>query len=357
MLRILSLSPYPIEGASARYRTYAFQKGLAEKGIELTIRPFLTPDIFKLRNRTGNKNIDVLMGISDGFISRFVQAATARFIYDGIYIHRQAFPLFHRYFDQLIIKSGLPIIFDMDDAVFTEYPIDHLLERCSAITVGNNFLAEYARKKAPNVPVTVVPTALDLDIYTLRDGNELSNGYPIIGWIGTESTFERYLLPVLPALVKATQQGGGEFRVIGDPRSQSRAEAVGAVFIPWKLETELAELKRFDVGVMPLRDDEYVRGKCAFKLIQYGAVGIPSIGTNIGANSEVISEGVSGYLTDTNQQMEERIAELLGSRELRLQMGVAARQIIEERFSLQSQVNTMAEVFKEAVLRKGNVRN
>lgn len=345
-MKVLALSPYPVEGASARYRVYAFQAGLARHGIQLEVHPFLTSAIFHERGLHGNKKPSVLAGIVDGFLRRWLEARYAKGRYDAIYIHRQAFPLFQKQLDQLFIRTGVPLIFDMDDAVFTEYPIDHLLERCAAVTVGNDYLADYVRRVAPQVPVTVVPTTVNLEQYGLR--RPLVNAAPVVGWIGTASTFNRYLLPVLPQLVAVTQQNGGEFRVIASPNVREQVEAVGGVFVPWSLEDEIAQLQQFDIGVMPLHDDEYVRGKCAFKLIQYGAVGMASVGTDIGANREVVADGQSGYLTTSTEEMQARLHELLQSPALRMRFGTEARRIVEQRFSLQSQIAVMAELFQAA---------
>lgn len=346
-MKILSLSPYPLAGPSSRYRVYAFQAPLAQQDVDLNIKPFLTARAFKLRMNGARKHPFVLARLAVAAAERIHQARTARAKADVIYIHRQTAPVRHRDLDQLFIQSGVPLVFDMDDAVFTEYPIDHLLRACAAVTVGNEYLAAYVRTVAPQVPVTVVPTTVDTEQFTVRppsqDGTQL-----VAGWIGTASTFRQYLLPVLPALVHTAQAAGAEFRVIASHDVQAQVEVLGGVFVPWTLETEVEQLQRFDVGVMPLLDDAYVRGKCAFKLIQYGAVGIPGIGTDIGANGDVISDGVSGFLTNSAEQMQQRLSELLASPALRREMGQNARRIIEERFSLTSQVPVMERVFRDA---------
>lgn len=242
----------------------------------------------------------------------------------------------------------------MDDAVFTEYPIDHLLKRCAAVTVGNRYLADYVERVAPGVPVTVIPTTVDTSVWTVA---ERSVGGPlVVGWIGTGSTFRRYLQPVLTDLVRVSREHGAEFRVIAGLDVKEATEAAGAVFVPWGLESEVREVQAFDIGVMPLQDDEYVRGKCAFKLIQYGAVGIPSVGTDIGANGEVVQNGVTGYLTASAADMVSQVGVLLQDAPLRERMGRAARQVVEQKFSLDSQVPVLADVFRRVAEEAQRVR-
>ncbi|ULH14254.1 glycosyltransferase (plasmid) [Deinococcus sp. KNUC1210] len=188
---------------------------------------------------------------------------------------------------------------------------------------------------------------VDTQHYTVRPARQ-SATRPVVGWIGTASTFRRYLLPVLPGLVRVCQAAGAEFRVIASPDVREQTVAAGAVFVPWSLATELQELQTFDIGVMPLSDDEFVRGKCAFKLIEYGAIGIPSVGSDIGANGDVIRHGVTGYLAADEQSFEQYLAELLNQSDLGRSMGAAARQVVDERFSLHSQVGRLAQVLHEA---------
>lgn len=353
MLKVLTLTPHPLQGASSRFRAYAYQDALKYQGIDMDIRPFLSSEIFLRRQKLGNRDLQVLMGIIDGFASRTIQALTAKRKYDVIYIQRQAFPIFQSQFDRLFINSGLPLVFDMDDAVFTEYPIDHLLLACNAVTVGNEYLANYVGNVAPEVKVKLIPTTVDLNYYSVSPLQKMEiEHHPKVGWIGTSSTFQRYLLPVLSDLVKVTKKYKGEFRVIASPDVEAATLEAGAKFIPWSLNEEVQQIQELDIGVMPLHDDEYVLGKCAFKLIQYGGVGVPSIGTDIGANREVIRHGVSGFLSETSRDMWDHLEMLLSSAELRHQMGMAARNIIEERFSLQSQVGDMAEVLREAAENK-----
>ena len=344
-LKILTLTPYPLAGPSSRYRTYQYQAPLAARGIHLDIRPFLTPEAYRLRMNGSPRHPLALGRVAVACAERLWQARVARSRYDLILVHRQAGPFAHDHFNRLVLGAGLPIVFDMDDAVFAEYPIDSLLRGSVAATVGNAYLAEYVRRTSPATVVTVVPTVVDTDKYQPAPRPP---GPPVVGWIGTSSTFTRYLTPYLPGIVRVCREHGAQFRVIASPDVQARAEATGARFVPWSLDTELRELQAFDIGLMPLVDDQFVRGKCAFKLIEYGAVGRPSVGSDIGANREVIRPGVTGCLAHSPQQFESQLAELLRLPDLGLSLGAAARQVIEARFSLASQIDVMERVLRAA---------
>lgn len=352
-MKIGVLSPYPEKGASARYRVFNFVDKLKNMNIDVDIDVLLDNTYFAYRISGNIENSKLLKKVILSLIRRAIWINSGRSP-SIIYIHRQIVPKFQNVLDQVFISKKIRYVFDMDDAVFTEYPIDHLLKRCAAVTVGNRYLADYVERVAPGVPVTIIPTTVDTSVWTVA---ERSVGGPlVVGWIGTGSTFRRYLQPVLTDLVRVSREHGAEFRVIAGLDVKDATEAAGAVFVPWSLETEVREVQAFDIGVMPLHDDEYVRGKCAFKLIQYGAVGIPSVGTDIGANGEVVQNGVTGYLTASAADMVSQVGVLLQDAPLRERMGRAARQVIEQKFSLDSQVPVLADVFRRVAEEAQRVR-
>jgi glycosyltransferase involved in cell wall biosynthesis len=346
-LNVLVLTPYPVAGPSPRYRIYAYEQPLRDRGINLDIRPFLSPMTFQLRMNGAKNHPLALARVVIATLERIWQARSARTKYDLIYIHRQSGPFAHKVFDTLFLRTGVPIVFDMDDAVFTQYPIDHLLNGAVVATVGNDYLADYVRRTSPQTRVTVIPTVVDTDKYTVKPPRN-PGAQTVVGWIGTSTTFFQYLLPFLPGLLQTCREFGAEFRVIASTDVQEQAEALGAKFIPWQLSTELAELQAFDIGVMPLVDDAYVRGKCAFKLIEYGAVGLPSIGSDIGANSEVVEHGVTGWLAKDPAAFQQQLASLLQQPDRGRAMGQAARRVVEQRFSLTSQVDALEQVLRSA---------
>ena len=346
MLRVLALSPYPIEGPSARYRVYAFREPLRALGIDLDIRPFMPPSMYADWMRHKRLTPRTLATLGGASLRRVHSSITAG-RYDLVWIHRQTAPAFHQVFDRLFTRTRAPLVFDVDDAVFTEYPIDHLLRACRAATVGNRYLARYVQTVAPQTETLVVPTVVDTRRYLPTEPRERER--PVVGWIGTGSSFGRYLLPVLPDLARTCREHGADFEVVASPDARAATEAAGGRFVPWSLAGELAALHNFDIGVMPLHDDAYVRGKCAFKLIEYGAVGLPSVGTNIGANPEVVVDGVTGFLADSWDEFGARLVGLIRDPALRERMGRRARERIVARYSLEAQAQALASLFRQIV--------
>ncbi len=344
MIRILTLIPYPIEGASPRFRAYAYKEPLREHGIDLDIHPFMTRSVFHAWMSSRRLTPPTLVGLGRAACARVVTALKAR-RYDVIWIQRQTAPALRSVFDELFIRSGVPIVFDMDDAVFLEYPIEHLLRASHATTVGNRHLARYAETVAPRTRTVVVPTVLDMRVY--QPTAHRTDDPPVVGWIGTKSSFERYLEPMLAPIAQTCREHGAVLEVVASDGERAATEAVGGRFVPWSLEGERSALRHFDIGIMPLFDDAYARGKCAFKLIEYGAVGIASVGSRVGANSEVIEHGVTGLLANGTEEFQRQLAQLIHHPELRDNMGSAARKRVASRYSVQSQTPVLADLFRQ----------
>ena len=345
-MKILAITPYPVEGASSRYRVHQFKEPLASQCIELQISSFMSSELYDMWQKNKILSPKIISGLLGGSFRRIFEALYSSH-YDLIWIHKQIAPAFHRVFDTLFASLKLPIVFDMDDAVFMEYPIEKILNSSAGAIVGNQYLAKYVELTAPQAKILISPTVVDTQYYLPLSKERDKN--PTVGWIGTSATFKRYLLPVLNKVTEVCRANGANLEVIASQDARESVEAAGGTFIPWSLHGELAALQNFDIGLMPLADDQYSRGKCAFKLIEYGAVGIPGIGTRIGANEEVLSNGITGYLTDSVEEMCDRLEELIQDFDQRTQMGKAARQKIAKFYSLESQSSVLATFFHQII--------
>lgn len=345
-IKVLALALQPRIGPSSRFRVYEFIEPLKAHGIDLQVSPFFTDKVMKLWMRGEKKNPLVIARTLIAVLERLNQLLRTG-EYDVLYLHRQAAPFSQYWFDPLLKLTKIPVVYDMDDSVFEDYPIDDLLRHSVAATVGNQYLADYVRRVAPATPVTVIPTVVDMQKYQSRTPSPQETRLKV-GWVGTPSTFHTYLKPILPELVASCRELNAEVVVITDASVQTQAEELGATFVPWELAREVQHLQELDVGIMPLSANKHVLGKCAFKLIQYGAVALPSVGTDIGANAEVIQDGVTGYLSHSPEQMLEQVKTLLQDDVARERMGRAARTKINAEFSLESQVPVLARVLREA---------
>ena len=208
------------------------------------------------------------------------------------------------------------------------------------VTVGNDFLAAYASRHSE--AVTTIPTTIDTDLY--RPAARPANARPIVGWSGSVTTVA-YLQAMAPALERLRRRLDFELRVIGGSVAMP---GIDTRPIPWRAETEVEDLLPFDVGLMPLPDDEWSRGKCGLKALQYMALGIPPVVSPVGVNAHIVQHGVNGLHARDDDEWVDRIATLLVDPGLRARLGAAARRTVEEQYSARVQAPRMARVLREA---------
>ncbi len=277
---------------------------------------------------------------------------------DIAYVYREAFMLGNTFFEKRLKKRGARLVFDFDDAIwlmevsegnrklaFLKRPSKtaEICRLADLVLTGNEYLAAYARRHAKKV--AVIPTTIDTAYH--RPSEAAQNTERIcIGWTGSESTVKHFetLLPVL----REIRHRYGErirFKLISNSR-QSYPD-LGLVSTPWTRNEEVAELQSIDIGIMPLPDDEWSRGKCGFKLLQYMAVAKPVVASPIGVNTEIVEEGVNGYLARNDEQWIEKLSALIENAEMRQQMGREGRKKIETMYSTAAWKARYLDLFKE----------
>jgi glycosyltransferase involved in cell wall biosynthesis len=346
-VKVLALVPYPLEGSSSRYRIYQFVEPMLQHNIAFTVHAIMTNSVYK------NKMSGQKLGLSDYFslfyqiILRFYLIMTKKF--DIIIISREFMPILRRqmhWFFSKIVR--IPVVYDFDDAVFVQFPIDNLLICAVAATPGNQFLSNYVKKINPKCKIQIIPTVVDTYYYKPQMKNRFLNPL-VVGWIGTESTYNRYLALKLDFLVEIAQRYQAVVHVIGPNIIREDVTSKGAIFLEWSLLTERDHMAGFHVGVMPLVDDSYTKGKCAFKIIEYGAFGIPSVASDVGANHEVVIQDKTGFLVNSDFEWEHSLSKLLTDSELRLKMGSLARDHIKSKYSLDSQISVWVNLIQEVI--------
>jgi hypothetical protein len=253
------------------------------------------------------------------------------------------------------------VIFDFDDAVmFREQKYERPLTGrnfakfcrtmsiCAAASAGNRFLGSFA--EACDVKTSILPTSIDLTRYRVKEPATMADGLTI-GWIGLSDGF-RYLRHIQPALKQLAEKFPGlRLKVVSDKPLE--IEGVSVQNEPWRIETEQENLQSFDVGIMPLWDSVWTRGKCGYKILQYMAVGTPVIASDVGVNGEIISPGENGFLARNQDDWVRSIGGLLQNSEQRRAFGLCGRQLVEKRFSLDLYTRRYVELFREVASSSG----
>ena len=348
-MRVLFIVPYPTEGPSNRFRVEQYLSELEKCGIGYIVRPFCNSGFYKtLFQRQYNlKKTLYLMLFS---VLRVMDVVRSLF-FDVVFIHREAFPTKDFLFEWLFKLFGKKIIYDFDDSIFLKKPakVKKTITISDCVITGNKFLKDYASKLNDNA--VVIPTSIDTDKYKPASSQRADNRI-VIGWIGTPTTAS-YLLEIKEVFkVLAEKYENIEFRVIGAEFATEKSLPIA--YEPWSLHSEVKDLQGFDIGIMPMPDNDWTKGKCAFKIIQYMAVGIPAVASPCGMNTEVISDGVNGFLPSNDKEWCDRLALLIESPELRIKLGENGRKMIEKQYSVKANTSKFIDILKNCSMKGAN---
>ena len=353
-MHILFLVPYPHgQAPSQRFRFEQYLKFLQEKGITYTFSAFLDEKTWQILYKSGHA-WQKAIGIMKGFFRR-VKLLFSLHQYDYVFIHRETAPLGPPVFEWLIGKVfRKKIIYDFDDAIWLpntsasnrmaahlkwHHKVKIICRWSYKVSCGNTYLCDYARQY--NQHVILNPTTID----TIGQHNRLKNqptGKFVIGWTGTHSTLP-YLKPLIPVLEKLHQQYDFRLNVIANVPLEYPADFIK--FIPWKKDTEIDDLLSFNVGLMPLTDDPWAKGKCGFKALQYMALGIPPLVSPVGVNTEIVEDGVNGFICTTEEKWYQALEKLITDPKLRENMGIASRKKVEAQYSVISNTDNFLRLF------------
>lgn len=357
-MRILFLTPYPSGRApSQRFRFEQYLDGLEAQGHQYRLAPFLSEATWRILYKPGQVARKAL-GIFEGFGRRIKHLLLAP-RYDFVFIHREAAPLGPPILEWLLAKVlRKRLIYDFDDAIWLantseanriaaslkwHHKVGSICRWAYKNSCGNDYLAAYARQF--NEHTIVNPTTIDTVHLHNQVRDQLAPGPLVIGWTGTHSTL-KYLLPIVPVLAKLEAEGlEFEFRVISNQPPDFEQSLRSLRFIPWQKDTEIADLLTFHIGLMPLEDDPWAKGKCAFKALQYMALGIPALVSPVGMNTEVVQNDYNGYICDQPTDWHQRIRQLLTDAQHRQRLGQAARITIEQQYSVVANTTNFQKLF------------
>jgi glycosyltransferase involved in cell wall biosynthesis len=317
-------------------RIHQYLPFLASRGIDATVVPFHPhPPRAGWDARPPGPARRLAHALSE--IRRIVQVARLAREHDVVVVQRI---LPHPALQRLLARSSRVLVFDFDDAIYTTHAgaaatpsaperFAHFLSLADAAIVSTPHLAAVAERSCERV--VVIPSPVDCDRYRPRPRPEASPTEVTVGWIGRDST-TMYLEPVLPVLARL-KRVHPELRVRLVGALPGTGVGVAEVH-PWSLATELDQLARFDIGIMPLSDDDWARGKGGYKILQYFACGIPAVASPVGVNPEIVREGETGFLARDAHEWERSLSRLIEDAELRRRMGAAGRRAAEVEHSL-----------------------
>lgn len=299
-------------------------------------------------------------------ISRYIDFLRA-FKYDIICIHLEAYPIGPPILEFLWTKFGKPIIYDLDDAIYLtnkestykivkffkcNKKIETIIRLSKEVIVCNNHLKNYAANFKSENKIHIIPTSLNTDKFIPKQGNNtVNNNELIIGWIGSYST-AAYLNELRDVFKYLSSKHNFTLKIVGS-NLLFQVDGVKIINKEWSLSEDLEDFQSLDIGVYPLPDNEWTKGKTGFKTIQYMSVGIPCVVSNVGRNKEIIHDGLNGFLADSKEEWIKKLSLLIEDSVLRKKLGTAGRKTVEDRYSLKVNAPKYLEVFNKVYEKKG----
>ena len=348
-VRVLGLYP-PGTAPGARFRCEQFVAPLSRRGISVQIDPFFSAAGYRAYRNGGR--VARVLAVLTGLARRLALLAKGPRA-DTVWVYKQAMPVASR-----VVEWSMKhlwrrrVVYEFDDAVWRPQfkhqrlsyrfkaggKIPRIIADADAVIAGNAFLADYARRYRRDV--TIIPTTVDTaGRFNLR--REHADGPVTLAWTGSATT-TGYLQALAPVLRAVQAQRDVRFRFISDIFPAMGLAQVEEV--PWSEDTEVSALAGGDIGLMPLPDDEWTRGKCGFKIIQYMALGLVPVASAVGANVEIIEHGVDGFLCRDDAEWTRVLLAVIDDAALRRRIGAAARAKVKARYSLDGQVDRLAAV-------------
>lgn len=354
--RILVICPHPegvAPGQRLKYEQYFSY--FREHGYEVVVSPFMTRPFWNIVYRDGHL-LEKVGWTLWGYLVRVFDLFRLPF-YDGVYIFLWVVPFGPPVFEWAYSLANPNFVYDIDDMVFlkprsranafvsvfkSRSRVTTLMKRARHVITCTPVLDEFARRYNPNT--TDISSTIDTTAY-VPAGRYANDGPLTLGWSGSHSTV-KYLGLIKDVLLELNRAAPFKLLVIGGPGFT--IEGLDVESIPWSAATEVTDLRRIDIGLYPLPDEEWVLGKSGLKALQYMALGIPTVATAVGANFRVIEDGVSGFLVKTEAEWKERLSLLIGDPELRRRVGDEARGRVVRDYSIRSNRDTYLSVLDTA---------
>lgn len=355
MKKVLVVCPFPenlVPGQRLKYEQYF--RFFREAGYFIEVRPFISPELYAVLYQPGRYWLKFI-GVLRGYLNRILLIPRLR-DYAGLYVFLYVTPFGSPLFELLYRIMSKRMIYDIDDLVFLgrsshansfarlirgRSKYHYLMRAADHVVTCTPYLDSYVRRF--NNHTTDISSTIRTDDYL--PANPYSNARtPVLGWSGSHSTAS-YLSLLGPALRSLSRRRSFKLLVIGAP--DFRMEGIDVEAIAWNEASEVADLQRIDIGLYPLPFDEWVLGKSGLKALQYMALGIPTVATNVGTISRIIKDRLSGFLVISDTEWEETLLKLIDDPELRRTVGSAARADVEAHFSVAANRHTYLRIFED----------
>ncbi len=345
-MKILFLTRYDNKGASSRYRFLQYIPYLEAAGFECIVSPlFDNKYLNKLYNCKQNTFVSIFV-----YMMRRLSVLVTTNKFDLVVLEKEVIPFAPAFLEQLLNLMRVPYIVDYDDAIFHQYDchtnpivrtilrkkIAVVMRNARLVIAGNNYIAQYAQQVGAK-QVEIIPTVIDIIKYSLRESK--TNDVFRIVWIGSPSTYQ-HVEAILPALAKLCNS---KLLLIGAGKREFNQSWIEVR--SWSEMSEIKDIQSADVGIMPLPDTAWARGKCGFKLIQYMACGLPVVASPVGVNTDIVEHGKNGFLASSIEDWVSFLTKLRNDKILRTSMGKYGRKKVEKNYCLQVTAPRLVKLF------------
>lgn len=353
-MKVLLLSKYSRMGASSRLRSLQYLPALAETGIDVKVSSLFDDEYLKELYESGRRS---KLRLAILYLKRLT-ILLAVFRYDMVWIEKEIFPYFPATFEWLLSRLGVKYIVDYDDAIFHNYDlaekcwvrtllrrkIDTVMSHATCVIAGNGYLAGRAREAGAK-RVEVIPTVVDHNRYLQAANNGAEQ--LVIGWIGSPST-QDYVVGIRCALRSVCEQAGARLMLIGATKDIiDELPGIPIEILAWSEELEAEYIAKMDVGIMPLVDGPWEKGKCGYKLIQYMACGVPVVASPVGVNVDIVVGSGVGYLAQSINEWRDSLLALLSNTGQRAVAGRSGQDAVYRRYSIRAQLPTLVRILRQ----------
>ena len=255
----------------------------------------------------------------------------------------------NNFLENYLFKYKKKLVFDFDDAIYLPDQHDRIkkyIKNAFFVTPGNRVLSDFALLE--NQSLEIIPTVIDTTLY--KEKKNITNSLVKVGWSGSWDTM-RFALPMIkPIIYDLYKEIDFEFVIISDHPPKDDWSGVKMRFIPWSEKTEIKILSEIDIGIMPLQNEPFMEGKCGCKLLQYMGLGLASVASPVGVNSEIIDNGKNGLLAISNEEWKSALYKLISNAELRSEIGKSARYSVEKKYSINHVLPKFDSIFKKIII-------